>query len=164
MSSNTMRHPLEKPGSNRRTALKLLCGGAAATAAFMGGSSPAEAASLSAQDTAFFNFALNLKYLQAEFYVRACTGSGVEKHGYAVKGVGPLGQVLIKDASQVPFATDSIKQIAVEIADDELNHIEFIRGVLGKKRVVARPTIDLLNSFSTLAQAAGIVAAGVVFD
>lgn len=118
---------------------------------------------VSTGDVAILNFALNLEYLEAEFYLRATTGAGLEEQSVAVTGMGTPGSVIVKENSQVPFATDSIQQYAQEIAADELAHVLFLRSVLGAN-AVARPTIDLQNSFTAAAQAAGIIGFGETFD
>ena len=109
------------------------------------------------------NFALNLEYLEAEYYSYATTGASITAQGVGVTGLGTAGQVIVKSNAQVPFSTPAIQQYAQEIAADELAHVNFLRAVLGDK-AVARPTIDLQASFSAAAQAAGIVGVGGTFD
>jgi hypothetical protein len=105
-------------------------------------------------DVDILNFALNLEYLEAEFYLRAATGSGLSD-----ADAGPNAGAVI-GGSQVTFATAIDQQYANEIAQDELNHVRFLRSALGSA-AVSRPAIDLTNSFNAAAAAAGI---GSSFD
>lgn len=110
-------------------------------------------------DVNILNFALNLEYLEAEFYVRAAFGRGLNDAD--VDGRGRLGQVL--GGSKVAFQTPAIQQYAEEIANDEEAHVRFLRAALGDGRV-ARPALDLNASFTAAARAAGVIGEGQVFN
>jgi hypothetical protein len=140
---------------DRRLVLK---GSLAALAALGGvGASTVTLAQDGPSDAAILNFALNLEYLEAEFYLRAATGQGLT----AAETSGTRGtQGSVKGGSQVPFENDFVRNIAVEIAADERAHVNFIRAALGDK-AVAEPEINFTDTFNVLAQAAGL---GNAFD
>lgn len=110
-------------------------------------------------DGSILNFALNLEYLEAEFYLRGATGEGLPDD--MVGGTGTPGEV--SGGRQVDFRSPLIKNIAREIAMDERSHVAFLRGALGDA-AAARPRISLDNSFTAAATAAGLIQPGEVFD
>lgn len=110
-------------------------------------------------DFNILNFALNLEYLEAEYYLRGAFGRGLDDSD--TTGTGNRGAVI--GGRQVPFATEAIRQYAEEIARDEEAHVKLLRNALGSRRV-ARPTIDIEQSFTTAARAAGLVGPNQSFD
>jgi hypothetical protein len=102
-------------------------------------------------DADYLNFALNLEYLEAEFYLRAATGSGLS----AADTGNASTTVTVPGTTQVPGLTTAQKNYIYEIAQNELDHVRFLRSALSTD-AVSRPDIDLMNSFNAAATAAGI--------
>lgn len=144
--------------SGRRTAMWL--GGAAIAGMVL--NSEAFAQSATVTDNDILNFALNLEYLEAQFYTLATTGKTLTQAGIDVSGGNGAapGSVAVKASPAVPFVTPLLQQFAMETAIDEQNHVSFLRKALGSN-AVAMPNIDLMSSFNALAQAAGL---GSTFD
>ncbi|MBE7188988.1 ferritin-like domain-containing protein [Jatrophihabitans endophyticus] len=110
-------------------------------------------------DGAILNFALNLEYLEGEFYHNAVKGHGLP--GDLTHGKGGRGHVT--GGRAVPFQSKVVKQLAHEIAWDEQTHVHFLRKALGGAKV-GLPDIDIKNSFTAAARAAGLIGAHQTFD
>jgi hypothetical protein len=145
-------------GRTRRSAI--LFGGAALAGLALG--SRAIAQSAAPTDNDILNFALNLEFLEAQFYTLATTGMTLDQTGIPTKSGGGTagGTVTVKANAKVNFTTPSLQQFASEIALDEQNHVKFLQSALGAN-AVAMPDLDLMNSFNALAMAAGL---GSTFD
>jgi len=104
-------------------------------------------------DADILTFALNLEYLEAEYYLYAATGSGLSSTD---AGTG-AGTTIVPATTKVTFADSYLQRYANEIAQDELNHVRFLRSALSAAgaTVQPRPAIDL-TFFAGLATAAGI--------
>lgn len=125
----------------------------------LGGSGSGSGSESQVSDAAVLNFALNLEYLEAEFYLRAVTGAGLADS--QIDGRGELGGVT--GGYQVAFETKIGRQYAEEIAQDERAHVDFLRAALGDAKV-SRPAIDLQDAFTAAATAAGVIKPGQTFD
>ena len=110
-------------------------------------------------DATVLNFALNLEYLEAEFYSFAFYGKGLDDadtNGQLTKGP-------VTGGKKVEFKDAKIAAYAEEIANDEIAHVRFLRGALGGS-AVARPAINLREAFTAAAQAAKLIPADGTFD
>ena len=144
----------ENRSFNRRQALQSLgmIGAGAALTACM----PTAIAQMPDIDVDVLNFALNLEYLEAEFYLQAAFGRSLSA---ADSGGGPAPT----GGRKVTFATPAIQAYAEEIALDEEAHVKFLRAALGAK-AVPRPQIDIGPAFAAAANAAFATTLSPAFD
>ena len=131
--------------SRRDSLMTLAAAGLCATA----GASPGLAQSADIKDEDIFQFALNLEYMETEYYLRATTGKGLDA---ADAGSDP-GDV--KGGRKVNFQSKSIREFAEELAENELAHVRFYRKTLGGQ-AVSRPAIDFEAGFAAAAKGAGL--------
>lgn len=90
------------------------------------------------------NFALNLEYLEAEFYLFGTTGTGLSAADTGPATGATTGGAMAPLSGQ----TQAIMQ---EIAGDELLHVKFLRSALGSA-AVPKPAINLAalgNAFAS---------------
>jgi hypothetical protein len=143
---------------SRRKMLAL--GGTALAGMFLAGTETAKAASYS--DTDILNFALNLEYLEANFYYLCAFGITIDatpntaslaagapqiniKQG--ITGGGSQGTVAGTGMGKVPFGTTA-SEIAIaaycnETAAEEGKHVKFLQTALGASTGVVMPPINL---------------------
>ena len=145
---------------NTRRKMLTVGGAALAGIALAGYSTKAEAA---VTDTDILNFALNLEYLEANFYNLAVYGKTIDQLSAAQGGpisiiggqaAGSGGAVTTKPSSTiVPFTYGGLTlHYATETALEEGKHVTALQSALGSA-AVAQPALDLYNSFNTLAGA-----------
>jgi hypothetical protein len=125
--------------------------------------SPTPTSTLAAGDVDVLNFALNLEYLEANYYTFAAFGSGLN----ATLATGTGQQGAVTGGRQVPFADASVAAYAREIAADENQHVTFLRQQLGSV-AVAQPAINIdggaTGAFTAAARSAGVVGPTGTFD
>ena len=91
------------------------------------------AASAQYSDVDILNFALNLEYLEAEFYAMVTWGANLVGLGVitAAEETGPTtGGYMVKNFGNSPLAT-----FASALRYDEINHVKYLRAALGSAAV-----------------------------
>lgn len=148
---------------SRRKMLSL--GGTALAGLVLARATPAAAAA-SYSDSDILNFALNLEYLEANFYYLSAFGCTIDKPNAAAiaagapsAGIPITGSVgtagTVSGGSLVPFSTIPVASYAIETAIEEGKHVLFLQSALGGS-AVAQPTINLGSAWPALATAAKI--------
>ena len=140
---------------SRRTLLQTLSGGTLALMAGLAmGETPAQAQTVAggsaARDVDILNFALNDEYLESEFYSYATSGKGIETFGVGITGQNGLNGTTVAPGTTtggglVNFTDNTIKTIALQLADDERKHVNFVRQTITSLggTPIARPNLNL---------------------
>jgi hypothetical protein len=130
--------------NNRRAFTRSLGLASAGIAASLAKVETADAQSLASGDIAILQFALNLEYLEAEFYTMAVTGQSISQMGIGITGSGSAGATT--GGQKVTFiAGSSLANSAAEIGADERAHVTLLRNTLTSLGVtpIAKPAINL---------------------
>ena len=124
---------------------------------------PTATSTAASADMDILNFALNLEYLEGNYYSFAAFGQG--PNSTLLTGTGNQGAVT--GGRKVAFADATVASYAREIAQDEIAHILFLRGQLSSA-AVAQPAINIdggtTGAFTIAARAAGVVGPTGTFD
>lgn len=115
-------------------------------------------------DGDLLNYALNLEYLEAQYYSIAVLGRALPESSLSGT-VGTRGAVT--GGRKVTFQDRGIGAIAREIALDEIAHVELLRAAIGST-VIAQPALNIdggaTGAFTAAARAARIIGANETFD
>ena len=157
-----MTNDMAGDGADSKRLLGRLGAGALAFSAMasLNAKSASAATNAALTDVDVLNFALNLEYLEAEYYLYAVTGQGLPT---ALTGRSDKSNVSVASTTVVPFTTPAIAGWALRIASDEYAHVNFLKAALGGSAVI-EPDLDLQGSFSALAVAAGLIPQGATFN
>jgi hypothetical protein len=133
---------------NRRSFLKTLASATAGVSALsMAGIPPLQAQTTT--EIQILQFALNLEYLEAEFYTHVVNSKSIEAFGIGIDGeangsnpasggttTGPFGVYFNNATQYLTF------EVIANIANDERQHVALLRSALGSQKI-AKPNIDL---------------------
>lgn len=127
--------------TNRRSLLKKL---AVAGAAVSATQLRLDAQPPTASDVV--QFALNLEYLEAEFYSIAVSGQNLAQKGVPIDGIGNSGPTTTS-FGKVNFGNNLVLSFgsAEDIMDDEIAHVKTLRAALSANGImpIAKPAINL---------------------
>lgn len=159
MNKTSALDTIVQDGSSRRAfAKRVLAIGSLAMGATLVDTARIDVLAQSLTDIDILNFALNLEYLEAEFYTVGTYGRRIADAGIEVSGRGRSGPTI----GGAAVALTGFARVAAEhITLDEQQHVKFLRAALGSQ-AVAKPTINLealgvgfrnQNEFLTVARA-----------
>ncbi len=142
MAKNNIIEEALANSPNRRSLFKKL----AVAGATLSAASLPLAAQVSPSPSDVVQFALNLEYLEAEFYSIATTGLNIAQRGIPIDGIGKTGPTTTA-FGKVNLGNNLIitARSANDITDDEMAHVITLRTALSNNGVtpIAKPPINL---------------------
>jgi len=126
------------PSDERRLNLIVRPAVGAAAMTMMGGSL-AKPSAATITDADILNFALNLEYLEAEFYLKATWGTTLLQLG-VINSSQQTGATT--GGNMVSFSGANISFVASGLRSDEVDHVKYLRSALGSA-AVPKPAINL---------------------
>jgi hypothetical protein len=136
----------DRVAASRRTFLRgagmtgIGLAGAAMIGSKFGSSEQKVEAATAVSDLDILNFALNLEYLEAEFYAMSTYGATLVQLGVinSSEESGPT-----TGGGKVPnFASSPMATVATALRNDEIDHVKYLRAALGS-HAVKKPAINL---------------------
>jgi hypothetical protein len=122
-----------------------LAAGAAGTLSFAAGCSSSNSTTTAAATTPVsvgdvLNFALNLEYLEATFYLTLTTGTGL-----STTDMGPSPGAVTGGLGKVAFQLPGVQDLANQLAADEQAHVEFLIATMNSLSItpVSMPALNL---------------------